>query len=95
MRKPDCCMCKNKGPGQKPEDRFSHDTAHFSTPSLNYYAIKYVYTKFFHSKFEPRHEKTIFCICENKDPDQPCGNCEADHCLCFRFTASTIPLLPK
>ena len=35
-----------------------------------------------------------FCICENKDADQLRGNCEANRCLCFRFTDSTIPLLP-
>ena len=44
---------------------------------------------------EPRHEKPDFCICENKDADQLSGNCEADQCLCFRYTDSTIPLLSK
>ena len=39
--------------------------------------------------------KPAFCICENKDPDQLCGNREADQRLCFRFTDSKIPLLPK
>ena len=39
--------------------------------------------------------KPAFCICENKDADQLRGNCEADQCLCFRYTDSTIPLLPK
>ena len=39
--------------------------------------------------------KPAFCICENKDADQLCGNREADQRLCFRYTASTIPLLPK
>ena len=34
--------------------------------------------------------KPAFCICENKDPDH-----EADQGLCFRYTDSTIPLLPK
>ena len=38
--------------------------------------------------------KLDFCICENKDKDQLRGNCEADQRLCFRSTASTIPLLP-
>ena len=36
-----------------------------------------------------------FCICENKDADQLHGNREADQCLCFRYTDSTIPLLPN
>ena len=39
--------------------------------------------------------KPGFCICENKDADQLRGNCEADQRLCFRYTDSTIPLLPK
>ena len=39
--------------------------------------------------------KLDFCICENKDADQLRGNREADQRLCFRFTDSTIPLLPK
>ena len=36
-----------------------------------------------------------FCICENKDADQLRGNRKADQCLCFRYTDSTIPLLPE
>ena len=39
--------------------------------------------------------KLAFCICENKDADQLRGSREADQRLCFRFTDSTIPLLPK
>ena len=39
--------------------------------------------------------KPAFCIYENKDPDQLRGNREADQRLCFRYTDSTIPLLPK
>ena len=39
--------------------------------------------------------KLAFCICENKDADQLRGNREADQRLCFRYTDSTIPLLPK
>ena len=38
--------------------------------------------------------KLDFCICENKDADQLCGNREADQRLCFRYTDSTILLLP-
>ena len=45
---------------------------------------------------KPRREKTgKFCICENKDADQLRGNPEADQHLYFRYTDSTIPLLPK
>ena len=39
--------------------------------------------------------KPFFCICENKDADQLCGDREADQRLCFRYTDSTIPLLSK
>ena len=35
------------------------------------------------------------CICENRDADQLRGNREADQRLCFRYTDSTIPVLPK
>ena len=35
---------------------------------------------------EPFHEKTCFCICENK---------EADKHLCSHYIESMIPLLPK
>ena len=45
--------------------------------------------------YEPRYEKTSFLhICENKDADQLRSNSEADQRLCFRYTDSTIPLLP-
>ena len=40
-------------------------------------------------------KKTAFCIRENKEVDQLRGNREADQRLCFRYTDSTIPLLPK
>ena len=39
--------------------------------------------------------KPAFCICENKDADQLRGNREADQRLCFRYTDTTIPPLPK
>ena len=39
--------------------------------------------------------KPDFGKCENKDVDQLRGNREADQRLCFRYTDSTIPLLPK
>ena len=42
---------------------------------------------------EPTHEKTIICVCENKDADQLCGNREADQRLCFCYTDITLPLL--
>ena len=39
--------------------------------------------------------KPAFCICVNKDADQLRSNCAADQRLYFRYTDSTIPLLPK
>ena len=51
-----------------------------------------VYAKFDQHIFEPRYEKTCFCIFENKDADQ-LRNCAVDQRLCFRYTESTIPLL--
>ena len=39
--------------------------------------------------------KPAFCICKNKDADQLRGDREADQRLCFRYTDSTILLLPK
>ena len=39
--------------------------------------------------------KPDFCMCENKGADQLRGNREADQRLCFRYTDSIIPLLPK
>ena len=35
--------------------------------------------------------KPTFCICKNKDADQLRSNREADQCLCFRYTDTTIP----
>ena len=51
------------------------------------------YIKFW--TYEPHYEKTGFFICVNKDADQLRGNREADQHLCFHYTDSTIPLLPK
>ena len=39
--------------------------------------------------------KPAFCMCENKDTDQFRCNREADQRLCFRYTDSTISLLPN
>ena len=39
--------------------------------------------------------KPAFCICQNKGADKLSGNREADQRLCFRYIASTIPLLSK
>ena len=39
--------------------------------------------------------KPDFCIWENQDADKLRGNREADQRLCFRYTDSIIPPLPK
>ena len=39
--------------------------------------------------------KPTICLGENKGADQLRGNREADQRLCFRYTDSAIPLLPK
>ena len=42
-----------------------------------------------------RLRNPTICIGENKAADQLHGNREADQRLCFRYTDSTIPLLPS
>ena len=44
---------------------------------------------------EPRYVKTSFLHMRKQDADQLHGNHEADQRLCFRYTDSTIPLLPE
>ena len=39
--------------------------------------------------------KLAFCICENKDADQPRSYREADQPFCFHYIDSTISLFPK
>ena len=39
--------------------------------------------------------KPTFCVWGNKGADVLPSYCEADQCLCFRYTDSTIPLLSK
>ena len=46
-------------------------------------------------KNELSHKKSAICICKSKDADQLHGNREADQCLCFRYTDSTLLLLLK
>ena len=58
-----------------------------------------VFTFFFvsndNNKLSRDVRKPDFCKCENKDAVQLRGNREADQRLCFRYTDSSIPLLPK
>ena len=48
-----------------------------------------------HFYMSHRMGKPTICIGENKGADQLRGNREADQCLCFRYSDSTIPLLLK
>ena len=52
-------------------------------------------TRYIYINLSSVMRKLAFHICENKDADQLCGNRTADQCLCFRYTDSTIALLPK
>ena len=63
----------------------------FSTKNSYQLALILMLSLTYHLKLLPDHmsrdvRKLDFCICENKDADQR---------LCFRFTDSIIPLLPK
>ena len=78
--KPDVCLIWS----ETPEDRF------FSWQGSN---VKQKQKTLKHLSRVVR--KPFFCICENKDADQLRGNREADQRLCFRHTASAIPLLSK
>ena len=60
---------------------------------LNGHCCLYLHEASFHMSLVMR--KPAFCICENKDADQLHGYHKADQRLCFRYTDSTIPLLPK
>ena len=57
--------------------------------------IKLEYTNIYKNTLHLSHfmRKPIFCICENKDADQLCGNRKADKRVCFRYIDSPIPLL--
>ena len=61
-------------------------------PVYNYFNLNFVMSK---TKMSRVMRKPAFCIYENKDADQLRGNREANQHLCFRYTDSTIPLLPK
>ena len=39
--------------------------------------------------------KPTICLGENKGADQLHSNCESDQRLCFHYSDSTTPLLPK
>ena len=79
---------------ENPDDRFSCDVTRV-------YIIKEKVGGYGFITFIIRYDlsrdvrKPDFCIYENKAADQLCGNRTANQRLCFRYTDSTIPLLPK
>ena len=52
-------------------------------------------TSLFVLPYVPRHEKNSFLHMRKKRRRSASRYHEADHRLCFRYTDSTIPLLPK
>ena len=69
------------------ECKFECSTLYHYTNYLIHFETKIWERNLWMGPNEPHREKTFFfCICENKDADQR---------LCFRYTDSTIPLLPK
>ena len=72
---------------------FDHCYVRFST--INELVIRKTCIIHLHRHKSRVMRKPFFCICENKDAEQLRGNREADQRLCFRYTDSTIPLLPK
>ena len=59
-----------------PIDRLSHNAAHLLESCL-FILLSYMSLVM---------TKPFFCICENKDADQLCGNGTADQRLCFCYT---------
>ena len=45
--------------------------------------------------YEPRHEKNGYLPMRKQSADQLRNNCEADQRLCFRYSDSKIPSLPR
>ena len=93
MGKQDFCLCENKGADQlcsncTADQRLCSRYMDSTTPLLpkpetfKLLAIFCSYAGLFVSDLR----KTDFCLCENKGADQH---------LCFHYTDSTIPLLPK
>ena len=76
------------------KDKLSRDKTHIATHKSTEHNVKMDWRSVtLYMSLVMR--KPAFCICENKDTDQLRGNPEADQRLCFRYSDSTIPLLPK
>ena len=79
-------------------DKHIHHDYEFRISIYSMYNIDTMFASIHHINnyhMSPVMRKPAFCICENKDADQLRGNREADQRLCFRYTDSTIPLVPK
>ena len=75
--------------------RFINNHFSYILKELNLVTRKSVFKVLNKARYEPRHEKPDFCICEYKDADQLRGNRESNQRLCFRYADSTIPLLSE
>ena len=84
-------LSKNK----KKYHNFSSEEHHFYRSEKSQYIAWACYRNAVYYRMSLVLRKPAFCICENKDADQLHGNREADQRLCFRYTDSTIPLLPE
>ena len=58
--------------------------------------VKCLFSAYIVIEYElPYQKNNNLHIGKNKGADQLHSNCEADQHLCFRYTDSTVPLLPK
>ena len=73
----------------------SADIKVWTTREISHATHPFPFTLNYHFNMGLVVRKPAFCICENKDADQLRGDREADQRLCFRYTDSTTPLLPK
>ena len=78
-----------------PLDQCSNWTNHHFIVSKLIYLANFIKAPVMRQYLSRVVRKPDFCICKNKDADQLRGSREADQRLCFRYTDSTIPLLPK
>ena len=72
-----------------------HDTRSNNLPGLSKKVSIGNFSVSVYGLYEPKQDKNLFCICENKDRGQLHGNHAADKPLCFCYIDSTIPPLPK
>ena len=93
-----CCCAADQGLLHNMDSTNSSTSyiQNFKQLMCNFYSLIMVFRGYllFHKNMSRILRKPAFCICKNKDADQLRGNRQADQCLCFCYTDSTIPLLP-